>query len=495
MNLNSGFNYTKKNGLNTNITKIVNLILSNQPIIISNLKYNNNYINKNRISNKGFSMKNNNLKKYKSSCVKDNNNFYKSESSKIKLQKKSNINISNICNKYKPNKRPNSLYIIKTQKVKENIKNNEIPNNNIYHKEKNDNRIANQKVQSNSKIQKIQKSKSFSTASNNLNHSTGSFDRPKILKRNISSGAKLSNIKGKINWIINDKNKRNNKYYLIKKRKNFSHDLKAKINIYIEHQRKYSQKDYQKEYANKNNNCYSCFIRNFLNKKNRILQLSKENHKKMGKNEKNNTFCNITYNSDKDNTNTNMSSKKNILTTNNSNCNNVHYCTTNFNNSTNMTESFNDLNNDKLSNRKKTMKKKINLPFHPNYKREDSNNNQFDNKKTLVRNNKSEINIPYNKNNKIKMKRDNSSQNLNPNNFKSIHNKQDIDINTSRESFIDLYKNKNVINSFNITHCKDKTFSITRNDFNESNECIEMNHFRIVSIIQENKKLLRKNDK
>ena len=93
------------------------------------------------------------------------------------------------------------------------------------------------------------------------------------------------------------------------------------------------------------------------------------------------------------------------------------------------------------------------------------------------------------------MKRDNSSQNLNPNNFKSIHNKQDIDINTSRESFIDLYKNKNVINSFNITHCKDKTFSITRNDFNESNECIEMNHFRIVSIIQENKKLLRKNDK
>ena len=488
MNLNSGLNYTKKNVLNTNITKIVNLILSNQPIIISNLKYHNNYINKNRISKKGFSMKNNNLNKYKSSYIKDNNNFHKSESSKIKLQKKSNINISNICNKHKPNKRHNSFYIIKTRKIKENIKNNEIPNNNIY-----DNNITNQKVQSKSKIQK---SNSFSTTSNNLNHSIGSFDRNEIIKRNISSGAKISNIKGKINWIINDKNKRNNKYYLIKKQKNFSHDLKAKINIYIEHQRKYSQKDYQKEYVNKNNNCYSCFIRNYLSKKNHILQLSKENHKKIGKHEKNNTFSNITNISDKDITNTNMSSKKNILTTNNSNCNNVHYCTTNFNNSTNMTESFNDLNNDKLSNRKKIMKKKINLPFHPNYKKEDSNNNQFDNKKTLVRNNKSEINIPYNKNNKIKMKRDNSSHNLNPNNFKSIHNKQDIiDINTSRESFIGLYKNKNIINSFNIMHCKDRNFSITRNDFNESNECIEMNHFRIVSIIQENKKLLRKNDK
>jgi hypothetical protein len=319
----------------------------------------------------------------------------------------------------------------------------------------------------------------------------------KPIKRNISSGVKITNKKSKINMIgnmtIKGKNKRNNKFYLIKRQKNFSHDLKAKINLYIEQQRKHSTKDYKKDYY-KNSKCYSCFIKNYIDKNIRHLQFSKERYNKIGKYEKNNTFGNITNNSDKDNIN-NISTKKNILTTNNSNCNNIHYCTTNLNNSTNITDSYNDFNNDKLSIRKRSLKKRINLPFHPNYKKEDYNSNQFDNKKSLVRNNKSEINIPYNKNNKIKIKREMSSHSLKSNNMNNQQNKQDIiENNTSRESFSDLHKKLNYISSFNIKYIKDN-LTLTKNDINDFSESIEMNHFRIVTIIQENKKLLRNNDK
>jgi hypothetical protein len=137
MNLNSGLNNSKKNILNTNITKIINLILSNQPIIISNVKYHNNCLNKMPITKKGLSMKNNNLNKCQSSFINDNKIFYKNDLSKTNLQNKSNVNISNISNRHKPNKRYNSFYIIKTRKYNENNKNNEIPNSNICYKKKN----------------------------------------------------------------------------------------------------------------------------------------------------------------------------------------------------------------------------------------------------------------------------------------------------------------------------------------------------------------------
>ena len=489
MNLNSGLHYTKKNPLNTNITKIVNLILSNQPIFISNSKYHNNFINKIRIMKKGYSMKNSNLKKYKSSFINDNKTFLNRDMSKINIQNRSNINIKNICNKQKLNKNNNSFYISKPYKYNENIINNEIPNSNISHKKKNKNIIFNQKLKS--KL-KLKKSKSFSI-SRNLSCSTGSADIQKITNQNISSGAKSNNKKSRINLTIKGKNKRNSKFYLIKKNKNFSNDLKAKINLYIEQQKKYTQR------INKKDDNYFCFIKNNFNKKNKYLPFSNERHKKITKYEKNNTFGNFTTNnSDKENTNNSI--KKNNMITNHNNCNNIHYYTTNFNNSTNITETNNDFNNEKFSNRKKILKKKINLPFHPNSKKEDyniNNNSHYDSKKSLIRNNKSEVNIPYNKKNKIKIIRESSTHNFKLINFKNQQNKNYNINNTSREkfnSFIGLYKNQNIINSFDAASINNKS-TISKKDMNEFCEGIEMNHFRIVTIIQENKRLLKNNEK
>ena len=334
MNLNSGLHYTKKNPLNTNITKIVNLILSNQPIFISNSKYHNNFINKIRIMKKGYSMKNNNLKKYKSSFINDNKTFLNRDMSKINIQNRSNINIKNICNKQKLNKNNNSFYISKQYKYNENIINNEIPNSNISYKKKNKNIMINQKLKA--KL-KLKKSKSFSI-SRNLSCSTGSADIHKMTNQNISSGAKSKNKISRINLTIKGKSKRNSSFYLIKKRKNFSNDLKAKINLYIEQQKKYSQR------INKKDDNYFCFIKNNFNKKSKYLPFSNERHKKITKYEKNNTFGNFTTNnSDKENTHNSI--KKNNMIASHSNCNNIHYYTTNFNHSTNITETNNDFNN------------------------------------------------------------------------------------------------------------------------------------------------------
>ena len=67
MNLNAGLNNLlnkekniKKEILNKNITKIVNLILSNQSLVTSNLKLQKNLINRISLYKKGYSMKNKN---------------------------------------------------------------------------------------------------------------------------------------------------------------------------------------------------------------------------------------------------------------------------------------------------------------------------------------------------------------------------------------------------------------------------------------------------
>ena len=237
------------------------------------------------------------------------------------------------------------------------------------------------------------------------------------------------------------------------------------------------------------------------------MSFSYERLKKIKKVKNNNsTFANITTNnSDKDNIN--ISTKKNNITTTYCNTNNNHYFTTNFNSSTNITEAHIALIDDnKCIKENKFLKKKIKLPFHPKSKIGDIAL-QSDTKKLMIRNNKSEINIPYNRKNKItKIKKDNSTQNvkliyMNKNKFEKLNMQ-----NTSREknnNFIDSYINKKYINSSEALHFRNK-ISISKNNLyisskenfqdKEFGEGIEMNHFRIVSIIQENKRLLKIND-
>ena len=477
--------YNKKNLLNKNITKIVNLILSNQPIAsnINNPNYNKLYKN-NNLNKKVNSMKRNNLKNNKSLFLNDNKMFFIRDLSKINIQKKltNNIYIKNKSNniRFKKNN------IFNKRKYNENLNNNIIRiNNTLYHRQIN---INGQIIDS---VSNFKKTKSYS-ASQNLNNSNSSANLNNMPYRKINiegEYGKIKNNKNISNLTVRKKNN-NNKFYLIKKRKNLSHDLKAKINIYLEQQKKCSNRGH----SNKIN--YSPFLinNNFIKKRN--ISYSSERIKKIKKLKNNKTSVNITSNnSDKDYTN--ISIKKNITTTNYSN-NNIHYYTTNFNSSTNITETNNDLYNSK---EKKISKKKIKLPFHPNYK-----NNKNEKKKFLIRNNKSEINIPYNKKNKICNSNINSTNNIKCNNLK-YQKKEKINIqNSSKDKnniFIDLFRKKFINSSSQGLHIKNK-ISISKNDLYissknkkkniELNEGIEMNHFRIVTIIQENKKLLKEND-
>ena len=146
------------------------------------------------------------------------------------------------------------------------------------------------------------------------------------------------------------------------------------------------------------------------------------------------------------------------------------------------------------------------MPVHPKSKVAE----KPERKKFLIRDNKSEIKIPFNKKNKIsKINGENSFNNFHFFNFKN-NNFEKIKIhNSSREkknnnSFIESYINQNFINSSSeplhfrnkISISKNNLFISSKdNNFNLGfSEGIEMNHFKIVSIIQENKRLLRQND-
>ena len=143
------------------------------------------------------------------------------------------------------------------------------------------------------------------------------------------------------------------------------------------------------------------------------------------------------------------------------------------------------------------------MPFHPNSKKSEYYNQLEQNNNLLIRNNKSEIFIPHNKksNNNLRIKRDNSPL------YKYEIKGKKIEINNSarnkNDSFFDLYKSinnnksNNFVDSFDMYHEKNKSNSINNNNnisykFNEDDLIsAEIAHFRIVSFIQESKKLLK----
>ena len=184
---------------------------------------------------------------------------------------------------------------------------------------------------------------------------------------------------------------------------------------------------------------------------------------------------------------TNLTDKENINLTSN-------------NDTANITESI------IFCNLKQNSKKKINLPFSPNSKK-DNFYRQIKYKKCYIRNSKNDTNIPYNKKNKLL--RQNSYYNLNLINLKNRQNKK-IN-NTTREdgsSFADmdnLYKKNSSFDLVNKTNTNSYSYvanelCITTNENNiqyngnDSNYGVEMSHFNIVQIIQKNKSMLVKNE-
>ena len=165
--------------------------------------------------------------------------------------------------------------------------------------------------------------------------------------------------------------------------------------------------------------------------------------------------------------------------------------------------------------RKKTSRKKINLPFSPCANKEEYFR-QIKSKKCYIRN---EINIPYDKNNHLT--RQNSYYNLI--NDRKQRNKK-LNINTTREEQSILtetenFRKNNSMCSFELPPQKimnssryintefhrevhsnkcNNGFSVNNNmkENNDNNNYfgVEMNHFRIVKFIQESKNMLLKNN-
>ena len=455
----------KKDLFNTNKTKLINLILSKKPIsLLSNFKCKNINISHNiHVSEKGLSIKNSCSQKTKLGTINSVNNLEHNQ-----VQNFSNYKIYKNINKTK--RENNSSY----NNLKKELKNknlnivkqrsNEIPNDNISLIKKKKYIINNQKTESIRKL-KIKKSKSISI-SRNLNKSGCSFERKKNHNKSLFNNRTNCSYNGSI---------QRNKKYINKIQKNLSNELKYKINLFIEEQK----------------------IKN--NRKILKFSTSHKNINNIQTKEKNNKYGNIiTNNSDKENTY--FTTKKNILT---SNSNNMPYLTTNFNNSTNITETNNNelTTDNKILKQKKIIKKKLGLPFHPNSKKGDNNIQLEQNNNLLIRNNKSEIFIPYNKksNNNLKIKRDNS-----PLYNYEIKGKK-IGINNSarnkNDSFFDLYKSinnksNNFVDSFDIFQEKNESCFFNNNNFSfkfKEDDLIgaENAHFRIVSFIQESKKLLK----
>ena len=159
---------------------------------------------------------------------------------------------------------------------------------------------------------------------------------------------------------------------------------------------------------------------------------------------------------------------------------------------------------------KQNLKKKINLPFSPASNREEFFK-QIKYKKYFIRNNKNQSNIPFRKN--AKLIKQNSFYNSNSNLiiFKTKDNKKlndskkedsnsffDIEIykKTNSMSFFDMGKKTNA-NSYSYSNTelfistKENNFEYKANYL--ANE-VEMYHFKIVKIIQNNKLMLLKDE-
>lgn len=277
-----------------------------------------------------------------------------------------------------------------------------------------------------------------------------SSSRNKSYNRNIeeilysNKNTNNSCIKSKSNHVIYKQNKKikKNKSFLVKNKKTHIPKFQTKINLTL-------CEEQQKKLNYKTNS--------YKPSESRIL-------------EKNKTYRNIPINfNDKENLNINL------INLNESNIN----------------------ENLLLSKLKRHSHKRIKLPFSP------INKEKFFRKlklqKFYIRNSKNEANIPHNKNKKL------SRQNSFYNYFNLKNTQNRIYYNNTRDERIafpesDIYKKNNSISSIDMAIKSNISYSFANSDLcivskennfeykvNDRNSGVEMNHFRIVKIIQDNK--------
>ena len=431
-------NYTKKKLLIKNPSKIINLILNKSHIGSSSFQNNNKVVSKIFLSKKEHYLKGINLK-YKIPLSKDNTTKFLT---KEKILLKSNSENKNVLENY-----INKIYEHKR------TKNNSFCVMN-YNPKINHESLTEQKNETFTKL-KFGK-RNHSSRNISRKNSIGNVNKLNKLEKNNNLGR---------NIIRQNKKIKLNQSYVIKNKTTFIPKFKNKINLsFYENQQK-RQKNINHKYH-------------------------------MIDNKANESTCTYSIK------NVTMVDKENININSNINKTDI--------NVVNISENI-SLNKYKNN---KNLKKKIKLPFSPNINKKEIFK-QIKNKKCFIRNNKNEINIPYNKKNKLT--RQNSYYNFNSNKLNSIKNRRMIN-NTTREDAsslidIDMTKKNNSIyyfdsvtrtnannNSFSNSNVNPELNIVKENNLNyihrnESNIGVEMNHFKIVALIQENKNLLEKFEK
>ena len=330
-------------------------------------------------------------------------------------------------------------------------------------------------------------SKNFS--SRNFNRKVKSFELLKISNEDIIPNGKK--IKGKkIIYSINT-NEKLKAHNLIKNKSNANLISKLKDNLYVQANENINH------IFDKNKNNMKCEILSTKNKKRNNLSLLFDKYIynstncKIFQNEKENLNSNMNSNNNSNNNNTNLNKyNKSVIHVNN--------ITTNKINNNIYNKIINFESQIKLPRAKNYFKNKNNLPFHPNSKMikliNQTESNQCHIKKNST--NSSEINIPFDKKKISKIKSKNSSKFFKPinlrkkNSQKIINNKPLYELNFLSDKSHSKNKSKIDIKYDRFT---DINFNKNIND-EEVFEGVEMGHFKIVRLIQEDKKKIKKYD-
>ena len=295
-------------------------------------------------------------------------------------------------------------------------------------------------------------SKNFS--SRNFDGKANSFDLLKLSNEDI-----MSNKNNKIKQ-FNDSFKSNNKLKLSHFSKNKSHfNSCTRINYKL-----YNKKKNNKERKKYNNICSLLSKKNQL--KNQIINFSALLDKYLY----DSTNIKI-YQNEKENININSSQNhykyNKLLLTNNNNYS--------YKNKKNINRRGKYLDfQAKLTQPKHSTKKKINLPIHPNSKLTNTEINQINQYFSRKNINLTESNIQFDKRLYSRIKKDdNTSKILVPINLKKKKSYQNIN-----------NKNNNIFADDILNDYFENEFSKNNNNY----EGVEMGHFKIVKLIQENKK-------
>ena len=343
---------------------------------------------------------------------------------------------------------------------------------------------------SNKKKQNVM-SKNFS--SRNFNRKVKSFELLKMSNEDLIPNGKK--IKGKkIVYSINT-NKKLKNHNLIKNKSNANLMSKLKDNLYVKANENINHIFDKNKNSNSNNKCELLSTKN--KKRNNLSLLfdkyiCNSTNCKIFQNEKENLNSNMNSNNNSNNNNTNINKyNKSMLYVNNITTNKIN------NNIYNKITNFES--HIKQARAKNSFKNKNNLPFHPNSKMikliNQTELNQCHIKKNST--NSSETNIPFDKKKISKIKSKNSPKFFKPinlrkkNSQKIINNKPLYEFNCFSDKSHSKNKSKIDIKYDRFT---DINFNKNNIDEKEVYEGVEMGHFKIVRLIQDNKIKIREND-